>query len=119
MGSPKIVWTDELRSRIVKLYRVEGKSASQVAREMGPDFTKNMILGQLHHMGQLRTGKNSKGVCVRVRTKKTTPTYEYRPPVKLPPVDSVWSMSDDDRRRIFATRASRAARQMLESMRNG
>lgn len=120
MGEQKIFWTDELRAQVVHLYRTEGQSATQIAEALGPDFTRNMVLGQLLKMGQMRTGKNSKGKYVRAKKeKKVLPTYEYRPPVKLPPVDSVWSMSDDDRRRVFAVRAARAARQMLESMKNG
>jgi len=43
-------WTDSAVALLRKLY-VDGLSASQIARELGPGFTRNAVIGKIHRLG--------------------------------------------------------------------
>jgi len=44
-------WTPERVARAVAL-RAEGRSSSEIAREFGPAFTRNMVIGAIWRAGQ-------------------------------------------------------------------
>lgn len=117
MPQPKVIWTDELREEVKRLYR-SGLTATEVAAQIGPDITKNMVLGQLFHMGAMRSGKGSKGVGTRAprSAKSTSDSAEPYEKVRLPPVNEVWGLDENERRRRFATKAARAAREQLMAL---
>ena len=81
-------------------------------------MTKNMVLGQLFHMGEMRSGKAVNGVSPRQPGNRT---YTYQKREKVPPmiVNDVWSMEEDARRKAFINRAAKGAREMLREMENG
>ena len=43
------LWTDEVIEQLTKLWK-EGVSASQIAIALGPDFTKNAVIGKVHRL---------------------------------------------------------------------
>jgi GcrA cell cycle regulator len=57
--SIKIMWTDE-RVEKMKILYAAGKSASQVAAELGEGATKNSVLGKLHRIGAAKMERVSK-----------------------------------------------------------
>lgn len=118
MGAAKIQWTDAMRAEIVRLYKIEGKSSKEIAQIMGGGMTKNMVLGQLFHMGEMRSGKAVNGVSPRQRGKRKS-TYQKREKVAPMIVNDVWSMEEDARRKAFMSRAAKGARALLMEMENG
>lgn len=46
-------WTDEMDERI-EGWRAEGVTCAEIARRLGRDFNKNMIIGRLHRLERMR-----------------------------------------------------------------
>jgi GcrA cell cycle regulator len=44
------VWTDEKVAEMKRLWTEDGLSASDIAARLGPEFTRNMVLGKLHRL---------------------------------------------------------------------
>jgi transposase-like protein len=47
----RLLWPPERVARAVAL-RAEGRSSSEIAREFGPAFTRNMVIGAIWRAGQ-------------------------------------------------------------------
>lgn len=112
MPAPKVVWTDDLRNKVKELWR-DGKSSPEIASTLGREFTKNMVLGQLYAMGEMRSGKASNGESPRLLKTRKPPTYPKRETGPISHVNEMWGMEEDARRRKFAQRAARGARAQL------
>ncbi|WP_068875122.1 MULTISPECIES: GcrA family cell cycle regulator [unclassified Phenylobacterium] len=50
MSTPTRIWTDERVEVLSKLWR-DGKSASQIARDLGSGITRNAVIGKIHRLG--------------------------------------------------------------------
>lgn len=110
MPGPKVAWTPLLRNQVLTLWR-EGKSASEIAKIMGPDFSRNMVLGQLFHTGNMRSGVGSNGLSPKKKLavqRMRASEREYQPEYV---VHEMWSMEEDKRRRAIISRAARGARE--------
>lgn len=116
MPAPKIKWTDDLRNKVKELWR-EGKSSPEIASILGREFTKNMVLGQLYAMGEMRSGKASNGASPR-QPKPRPKTYAKREkdPNKPPQANDVWGADDETRRRRFTQKAAAGARAQLAAL---
>lgn len=113
MPAPKIQWTEEMRDKVRELYLIEGKSAREISEIMGDGITKNMVLGQLYHMGAMRKGKASNGESPRLPKTRKAPTYPKRETGPIAHVNEVWGMEEDARRRKFTQKAAKGARAAL------
>ena len=51
MGAVDIGWTDERVAQLRKLWRETGKSASEIARELGGGLNRNAVIGKVHRLG--------------------------------------------------------------------
>lgn len=50
MSTPTRIWTDERVEILSKLWR-DGRSASQIARDLGSGITRNAVIGKIHRLG--------------------------------------------------------------------
>lgn len=53
------VWTPEREAEAKRLYVIEGKSATQVARMLGGGLTRNSIIGKAHRANWIRDGRQA------------------------------------------------------------
>lgn len=53
-----MTWTEERVELLRKLWR-EGRSAAQVAAALGPDTTRNAVIGKIHRLGLADRSTNS------------------------------------------------------------
>lgn len=43
-------WTDEAVEKLSQMWNIEGKTASECARELGASFTRNAVIGKAHRL---------------------------------------------------------------------
>ena len=73
-------WTEERVERLSRLW-LEGRSASQIAGELGEGVTRNAVIGKVHRLGL--SGRDPAPVeAPQLRAKATLPAE----PIALPPV---------------------------------
>ncbi len=70
------MWTDEKVELLRQLW-LDGKSASQIAAELGDGVTRNAVIGKVHRLGLSGRVKASAPVAPRVRQQRPAGT---RPP---------------------------------------
>ena len=51
MGAVDVGWTDERVARLKKLWSETGKSAAEIARELGGGLSRNAVIGKVHRLG--------------------------------------------------------------------
>ena len=73
-------WTDDVNKKLLVLIEL-GLSASQIAMKLGPEFTRNMVIGRTH-----RTGIRLRGISNNLKNKdgltkppKVAPTRKKTP----------------------------------------
>ncbi len=72
-------WTEERVERLSRLW-LEGRSASQIAGELGEGVTRNAVIGKVHRLGL--SGRDLAPVEAPLRAKATVPEQS----IALPPV---------------------------------
>ena len=77
-------WTEERVERLSRLW-LEGRSASQIAGELGEGVTRNAVIGKVHRLGL--SGRDLNPVEAPVHAKATLPVE----PIALPVLDDVVS----------------------------
>lgn len=50
MGQGSHVWTEACAEELTAL-AAKGYSASQIARQLGPEFSRNQVIGKIHRLG--------------------------------------------------------------------
>jgi GcrA cell cycle regulator len=77
-------WTDERVERLSKLW-LEGRSASQIAAELGLGVTRNAVIGKVHRLGLAGRAKTvAPTAAVRAKTKIATEApAAVEPPTSL------------------------------------
>ncbi len=76
-------WTDE-RVDALRTMWIEGKSASQIAKELG-GVTRNAVIGKVHRLGLSNRGGNAETPEEEVRPVEVAPAAPVEPPVAAPP----------------------------------
>lgn len=76
-----MAWTDE-RVDILKKMWGEGKSASQIAKELG-GVTRNAVIGKVHRLGLSNRATTSKAAPKKKVAKKETKAVKEAPKTKL------------------------------------
>lgn len=108
-------WSPETKAIVTRLWKA-GASATDISKAIGGTLTRNAVLGRIHRMGLGRNGNRPNAG----RPKPVKPPPPPKPPkqpyVQPQPINEVWEMFDDDKRRMFAERASRGARKQLEAI---
>lgn len=80
-------WNDERVDLLSRLW-LEGRSASQIAAELGQGVTRNAVIGKVHRLGLSGRAKVAlPSTAVRLRP-KPAPRLEERP-VPVPPVPAL------------------------------
>lgn len=51
MGAVDVGWTDERVAALRKLWAETGKSAAEIARELGGGLNRNAVIGKVHRLG--------------------------------------------------------------------
>ncbi len=82
MAGAGVTWTDERVGLLRKLW-VEGLSASQIAAQIGPDVSRNAVIGKLHRLGLSGRGKAPASAPGRAR--KSVPPSSEPPAAVAPP----------------------------------
>ena len=102
MGAPRHAagWTDDRLARVKKLWS-EGRSASEIARDLGGGVTRNAVIAKIHRLGlagsvqrteatQRLIGRTRKGAAPRATAPKAAP--KRAPPVKaVAPAPQGWN----------------------------
>lgn len=78
-------WTDERVEVLSKLW-LEGRSASQIAAELGYGVTRNAVIGKVHRLGLAGRPKPALSVQPRMKQKLTPRTADDR--IKVDPAYS-------------------------------
>lgn len=104
MPEPMIEWTPEVIGKVRRLW-VDGHSATEVARLVGNGLTRSAVLGRIYRMGLSRNGKKP----VHVAAKPVHAPKPERHMQRLPAMNSIWSLPENERRCEMARRAARAA----------
>ena len=83
-------WTDERVEQLSKLW-LEGRSASQIAAELGLGITRNAVIGKVHRLGLAGRAKvaTPQPAAVAARTKAKAPAGQAPEPVKPPEAEPV------------------------------
>ena len=74
-------WTDERVELLGKLWQ-EGRSASQIAAELGLGVTRNAVIGKVHRLGLAGRPKPAVAAQVRMKPKLVTRPVEERAKVE-------------------------------------
>ena len=81
MAEVGLTWTEERIELLTKLW-TEGRSASQIAAELGEGLTRNAVLGKAHRLGLAQN--KAKGAST-LRPRKPTRSPDPAPTVEPPP----------------------------------
>ncbi|MDX7952480.1 GcrA family cell cycle regulator [Lichenihabitans sp. Uapishka_5] len=83
-------WTDERVEQLSKLW-LEGRSASQIAAELGLGVTRNAVIGKVHRLGLAGRAKavTAQPAVAAARIKAKTPATPVPEPVRPVEVEAV------------------------------
>lgn len=79
-------WNDERIDRLSRLW-LEGRSASQIAAELGQGVTRNAVIGKVHRLGlsgRARVPSSASAVRPRPKVPPRPPSEETGPAVPIP-----------------------------------
>ncbi|MFC7378246.1 GcrA family cell cycle regulator [Brevundimonas sp. GCM10030266] len=96
-------WTDE-RAALAKKRWIEGRSASEIARELGGGFSRNAVIGKIHRLGLSGREQAAKPPTVRT-VRPPRPVRAPKPPKPTPPenfVPTVTPAEAEARRKVAA-----------------
>lgn len=86
-------WPPETVAMMIKLFN-EGRTASYIAKWLGPAYTRSAVIGKLHRLKVTRNGKASSGRsgAAVTKTKAVRRSRLARPSNRehLPPIPAVW-----------------------------
>ncbi len=82
-------WNDQRVELLSKLW-LEGRSASQIATELGQNITRNAVIGKVHRLGLSGRAKVAAPAAARLRSKPTSkPEIDAPAPmVEAPPAET-------------------------------
>lgn len=80
-------WTEPRIDRLKKLY-LEGKSATEIARDLGGGVTRNGVIGKVHRLGITREIEGSKANRVHAPRAKAAPASRPPSPPRALAVDA-------------------------------
>jgi len=87
MMEPKMAWTDD-RVEILKTMWGEGKSASQIAKELG-GVTRNAVIGKVHRLGLSNRAATGMKTAAEKPAAKPAPKPKPEAPVSVKPSELV------------------------------
>lgn len=96
-------WTDE-RVATAKTRWIEGRSATEIAKEIGGGLSRNAVIGKLHRLGLTGRHQAAKPTVVRA-VRPPRPARAPKPPKAAPPenfVPTVTHAEAEARRKIAA-----------------
>lgn len=122
MSMPMAEWTPEIQDKVAALWK-EGKSATEIATELGGEISRNAVLGRIYRMGLARNGAKQVPPSYKSEHQKKYDERRWKPedpsPVTKYPVNEIWNLEENERRKAFAARAAKGARQTLKELGNG
>lgn len=109
MPGALISWTPR-KIETVRAMWTAGSSAGEIAAVLG--VSRDSVLGRVYRMGLVRNPTKPRVVAAPKPPRVANPKPVRQP---LPPVDRLWALDEEKRRKAFARRASQGAREALEA----